>query len=322
MRRLCTLITLLTALSLVIAGQSVVYEGDLSPLNILPTFDKGYLAVYEPEHAISLYGPDGRLAYKATLQVQAPSATLTLGPLISNASPDSDGSVAVTFEYGVEKEKYVRGGIAFFSNVGKQTAFIDTASDYFPAQVCFGPDHSIWTIGWRGGIKTNTADYFVLRNYARDGRLLGAFLPRSSFEQEVVGPMTGGWQLRSANGRIGAEIYVSSAVSPGERPVPQWIETDFHGNIVRRVDIPQKNIEAFSSNGSLYARRYSGGFVVFDAATKSWRMVAGHPGEGFWARMRTSWCSLSGTIQSFGRANSKAVVQKIEHFAHLKKNPM
>jgi hypothetical protein len=69
-----------------------------------------------------------------------------------------------------------------------------------------------------------------------------------------------------------------SAESPGERPVPRWIETDFHGNIVRRVDIPQKNIEAFSSNGSLYARRYSGGFVVFDAATKSWRTVGGHPG--------------------------------------------
>jgi hypothetical protein len=274
MRRLCTLITLLTAQSLVIAGQSVVYEGDLSPLNILPTFDKGYLAVYEPEDAISLYGPDGRLAYKAT--VQAPSATLTV---VHNASPGSDGSLAVTVDYGIEKEKFLRGGIAFFNNVGKQTAFIDTGSDYFPTQVCFGADHSIWAIVWRGldAPKTSTADYFVLRNYARDGRLLGAFLPRSSFEQEVVGPMTGGWQLRSVNGRIGAMIYASSAVGPGERPVPQWIETDFHGNIVRQVDIPQRNIQAFSNNGSLYARRYSGGYVVFDAATKSWRTVAGHP---------------------------------------------
>ncbi len=275
MRRLCTLITLLAAPCLVIAGQSVVYQGDLGPLNILPTFDKGYLAVYEPEHAISLYGPDGRLAYKATVQVPVPSATIIV---VHNASPDSDGSVAVTVDYRVEKEKYVRGGIAFFNNIGNQTAFIDTASDYFPTQVCFGPDHSIWTIGWRGGIQTNTADYFVLRNYARDGRLLGAFLARSSFEQEVAGPMIGGWQLRSANGRIGAVIYATSAVDPAERPVPQWIETDFHGNIVRRVDIPHKMIEAFTSNGSLYARQYSGGYVIFDAATKLWRTAAGFPG--------------------------------------------
>jgi len=266
MRRFCALITLLTAMSLLIAGQSVVYEGDLSPLNILPTFDKGYLAVYEPEHAISLYGQDGRLAYKATVQAHA---------VVHNASPDSDGSLAVAVEYRIEKEKFVRGGIAFFSNVGKQTAFIDTASDYFPTQVCFGPDHSIWTIGWRGGIdpQTNTADYFVLRNYARDGRLLGAFLPRSSFEQEVAGPITGGWQLRSANGRIGAVIYGSWPSKD-----PEWIETDFHGNIVRRVDIPQKEIVAFSSNGSLYASRYSGGHVVFEAGEKSWHTIAGDPG--------------------------------------------
>ncbi len=32
------------------------------------------------------------------------------------------------------------------------------------------------------------------------------------------------------------------------------------------------------------------------------------PAGGFWARMGMSWCSLPGTIQSFGRANSKAVV--------------
>ncbi len=274
MRRFCALTILLTTLSLVTEGQSLVYQGNLAPLNNFPTFDKAYLAVYEREHAISLYGPDGLLAYNATPQAPYPTWTN-----VENASPDSDGSLALAVEY--RHEKLLRGGIAYFNNVGKQTAFIDTGSDYLPTQVCFGPDHSIWTIGWRGlnPPQTSTADYFVLRNYTRDGRLLGAFLARSSFEQDPVGPIVGGWQLRSANGRIGAVFYATSVLAPGaEHRVPEWIETDLHGNVVRRVDIPQKTIRAFSSDGSLYALGHSGLYVTFDPATNSWRTVSGVPG--------------------------------------------
>lgn len=273
MKRFCALITLLAALSLVVEAQSVVYQGDLSPLNILPTFDKGYLAVYEPEHAISLYGPDGHLAYKAT--VQAPHATSTT---VDNAAPDSDGSLAVSVEYRVEQEELFRGGIAFLDSAGNQTAFIATGSGYRPTQVCFGPDHSIWTIGWRGpeDPPRSAEDYFILRNYGRDGRLVGAYLPRSSFEQDPTRPMIGGWQLRSANGRIGALFFGPSA---GPKRDQEWIETDLHGNIVRRLDIPKTTIEGFTNDGSLYARQYSGGYVTFDPATKSWRTIAGHPGR-------------------------------------------
>src|ERR1700722_13120127 len=96
MRRLSPLLTILV-LPFVVQARDVYYQGDLAPLNILPTFDKGYLAVYEREHTIALYGPDGTLAYRAVPQV--PGAKLG----VMNATPDSDGSLAIAIGYRIEK---------------------------------------------------------------------------------------------------------------------------------------------------------------------------------------------------------------------------
>ncbi len=271
MRRFCPLISLVALLPFVAHAGDVYYRGDLAPLNIVPTFDKGYLAVYEPQEAISLYRPDGSLAYKATVQVQR-AQWIT----IENATPDSDGSLAVATAYRINKLS--GGGVAVFDPTGTQTAFIDTGAGYSPTQVCFGPDHSIWVIGWRGlnAPVTSTDDYFVLRNYALDGRLLGAFLPRSSFEQDPVGPIVGHWQLRSANDRIGGLFYTTSVLPAGtEHHAGEWIETDLSGNVVRRVGMPQKTTAAFSSVGSLYSLGYRGGYSVLSPTMNSWRTISG-----------------------------------------------
>ena len=259
-------------LPFVVQARDVYYQGDLTPLNILPSFDKGYLAVYEPEHAISLYRPDGSLAYKVTARV--PHATFIH---VVNAAPDSDGSLALAVEYKIDKSR--GGGVAVFDPNGSQAAFIDTGADYAPTQVCFGPDHSIWAIGWRGwdfySTLTSTTDYFVLRNYARDGRLLGGSLRRSSFDQEPVGPIVGGWQLRIANDRIGAYFYTTSVLPFGiAHRAGQWIETDLSGKVLRQVDTPQKSIRAFPGDGPLYALGYQGGYSVLDPVTNSWRAIS------------------------------------------------
>jgi hypothetical protein len=271
MRRFPLLVTIVGLLPFLTQARDVNYQGDLAPLNILPTFDRGYLAVYEPEETIALYGPDGSLAYRAIAQVPGEPVHS-----INNATPDADGTLAIAIEHRVDKSP--GGGIAVFDPTGIQSAFIDTGTDWLPTQVCFGPDHSIWTIGWRGlnPPATSSAEYFVLRNYTRDGRLVGAFLPRSSFEQDPVGPIIGGWQIRSANGRIGALFYATSVLPFGaERRTPEWIETDLRGNIVRRVNMPQRTIRAFSGDGSLYALGYHGGYTVLDPTVNSWRIVPG-----------------------------------------------
>jgi hypothetical protein len=106
------------------------------------------------------------------------------------------------------------------------------------------------------------------------------YLSRSSFEQEPMGPIVGGWQLRSANGRIGGIFYATSILPQGtERRMCEWIETDLQGNIVRRVDLPRKTIQAFSSDGSLYARGYEGGYTVLNPALNSWRTISASANE-------------------------------------------
>ena len=142
MERFIALTTTLAVLPFVVQARDVYYQGNLTPLNITPTFDKGYLAVYEPEHAVSLYRPDGSLAEKVTPQV--PHAAWTN---VVNASPDADGSLALAVEYRIDH--LGGGGVTVFDPTGSQTAFIGTGADYWPAQVCFGPDQSIWAIGWR-----------------------------------------------------------------------------------------------------------------------------------------------------------------------------
>ena len=272
MRRLSPLLTILV-LPFVVQARDVYYQGDLTPLNILPTFDKGYLAVYEREHTIALYGPDGTLAYRAMPLV--PGAKLD----VMNAAPDNDGSVAIAVAYRIDKLQ--GGGVAIFDPTGIQSVFIDTGADWWPTQVCFGPDHSIWAVGWRGKAQpaTSVVDYFVLRNYTRDGRLLGAFLPRSSFEQDPVEPILGGWQLRSANGRIGGLFYTPSVLRYGTpRRMGEWIEVNSLGKVVRQVEMPEKTIRAFSDDGSLYAKGYQGDYSVLNPGGNSWQPFLGATG--------------------------------------------
>jgi hypothetical protein len=201
---------------------------------------------------------------------------------ILNAAADTDGTVVGAVEYSMDGTgRTIGGGIALFNRAGKQTGFFET-DPYLPTQVCFAPDHSIWTLGWRGrGASRETDDYFILRNYSQDGQEIGAFLPRSSFDPEPdpVGPMVGAWQLRITSDRIGAVLYESTILKPlaQPRPMMQWIEVDLKGNVLGRWELGTGlSPRAFTRSGAVYAQ--GGGAVsVFDRSTKAWRRVADAP---------------------------------------------
>ena len=53
--------------------REVFYQGLLTPQNIVPTFDKGYLLVYDYDK-IDLYAPDGSPLYSVSAEV--PSAKI------------------------------------------------------------------------------------------------------------------------------------------------------------------------------------------------------------------------------------------------------
>lgn len=276
MIRFVLLFTLLSLNALTTEMREVYYQGDLAPLNIGPTFDKGYLIVYKTHAGVTIYSPDGSMLYDATAYV--PDAS-HIG--LENAAVDTDGSMVAAIRY--RKDKVYFGGIAMFDSAGRQTQLFDTRQ-YLPTQVCIGPDHSIWTMGYKRPrtAASPTDDYSTVRNYSRDGQELGAFLPRSSFAGDLdpVGPVIGGWQLRIANGKVGGIFYASSILRPGQQnpSTLQWIELDLKGNVLGRWEVSPKRVAAFAENGSVYAQDQNG-ISVLDRSSGSWRPVAGMQGE-------------------------------------------
>ncbi len=111
----------------------VHYQG-LAPLHIMPTFDHGYLVVYDRDQSVDVYASDGSLRYKAS--VHGPDGSEAW---IQNAAVDADGTLAVTVKYppschvaGLGLIQLHHGGIAIFDQSGVQTRVIDTRCDYWP----------------------------------------------------------------------------------------------------------------------------------------------------------------------------------------------
>jgi len=269
--------TALCHLAIAAAPREVYYAGSLTPLNITPTFDKGYLFVYDA-HQIEVFGPDGARLYGISAQVG--NCKLVS---IENAAVDTDGTIVGAVMYSPDGTSIKEGGgIAVFDQSGKQVRFLDTGR-YHPTQIAFGPDHSIWTLGWPGSqARRWDDDFFILRNYSQDGQELGHFLPRYSFDREPdpVGPEIGMWQLRVIGDRVGAVIYETPVYREGQNNRPMvWVETNLKGQELGRWEVgANPEPRAFTQSGGLY-RSEGSSVSIFDCATKAWRKIA-TPAEG------------------------------------------
>jgi len=254
-------------------SRDVYYQGALAPRNIGPTFDKGYLVVYDRDHKIDVYAPDGSPLYSVSAHV--PKADWVN---FENAAVDTDGTLAGAVACG-RGNSITGAGIVLFDRTGHQTAFFDTG-EYRPTQTSFAPDHSIWVLGWKPPRKDReNRDYFILRNFSQEGKELGAYLPRSSFapEPEPVISSIGSWKIRTTKERVGAFLYYANPlVKPGEGEVTQWIETDLNGKETGRWDFRGDYYPlALTQSGALYGQ--GDGLAVFDRATNTWRPVPGMP---------------------------------------------
>src|ERR1700681_2403578 len=90
-------------------SREVYYQGFLVPQSIVPTFDKGYLLVYNFDK-IDVYAPDGSPLYSVSAQV--PNAKIAN---IQNAAADIDGTMAGAVEYSRDgTSRTTGGGIAVF----------------------------------------------------------------------------------------------------------------------------------------------------------------------------------------------------------------
>lgn len=234
--------------------RQVQYQAEsLVPQNIVPTFDNGHVAVYGRD-CVSVYAPDGTLAYRIPFPKK--------GDFV-NVAVDTDRSAAAAVQYEGSK-----GGVSIFDPTGKQTRFLDTG-DYSPSFVCFGPDHSIWVTGTQSG----QSEFFILRQLSREGKQLGAFLPRSSFEghEEPAEPIIGVSGLRIAKDRVGMFLRRTRSRI--------WVETDLGGREIGRWRAASGERPAtLTPTGAVYAQR-AGEVVVLDRETGEWNPVA-IPSEG------------------------------------------
>jgi hypothetical protein len=251
----------------------VYYQGNLTPLNTTPTFDHGYLVVYDWDHRIDVFSPDGALMYSVAAQVPGSDWAD-----IENGAVDEDGMLAAAVRAVSAPGRARGGGIALFDRTGRQIGFFDTG-EYLPTQVAFGPDHSIWTLGWLGGETTAslTADYRVLRKYAQDGRQLGAFLPRALFphpeylgREPLIMPMLGLWELRVANERVEAVLH---------RP-RLWVQTDLNGQEKSRWDIESNGRPSAVTQDGRAWHKDGPQLQVFNRSTGVWHAVVLDAPEG------------------------------------------
>jgi hypothetical protein len=280
-KRILFLSALFVAMAVAQEGnRTVAIRADtVSPMNIIPTFDNGYLAIYEPG-GFSVFAPDGSVVFHFV----GPR-----GQLVVNVAVDWDGTAAAAVHNGTD------GGIAIVDRTGTEKRFIKTGA-FTPSQVCFAPDHSIWTTG--AIVRTRAApapDYSILRHYSRAGESLGEFLPRSSFSKtdiEPVNVMVGGWGLRIANGRIGAYMHFG-----GRREHALWVETGLDGKEIGRwgADI-DGHPAAFTQNAEVYAR-IVGGVAKLDRATATWNPVPMLTADGLVG-------SLGGSLVFLGRGDT------------------
>jgi hypothetical protein len=247
----------------------------VSPMNILPTFDNGYLVAYERD-GFAVYAPDGALAFRTTKSGRQG---------VVNVAVDVDGAAAAAIESPDQKN-----GIAVFEPNGAEKRFIRTG-EFIPSQVCFAPDHTIWAIGEIKRYRDQPApEYFILRHFSREGDSLGQFLARSSFENADHAPATvivGGWGLRIANGRIGAYLTFG-----GGRKLAQWVEADLNGKELGRWSADfDGSPAAFTQNGDVYARTIAG-VLKLDRATRQWNPVS-TPGRSLIGAMNDTLVFLS-----------------------------
>jgi hypothetical protein len=241
-----------------------VHEASASAIigTIMPGFYNGYLFSAEPRHVLTLFAPDGNQLFSLPLAGRDNGKVA-----IESVAIDSDRTLAVAWQDAPN------AGIDIRDLSGKLTRSIDTGL-FIPAHLSFGPDHSLWALGWQ----RDKNDYPILRRYSIDGQETGAFLSRSLFAAGLP-PGMKEWQRRRITvtaDRVGVEV-VSGTIGT-ER---EWVELDLDGNVKGRWKMDawdRSPAVAFTSDDQAYVQRYNRGaksMEIFrlNRATSTWDLA-------------------------------------------------
>jgi hypothetical protein len=244
----------------------VQFEGSL----LAPRYERGYVLDWNSpaNDTLTLYGPEAKPLYSVANRGGD-------GAYVA-WSVDTDGTTArVSFHAPSQ------GRIDVLDASGRVLRTINSGS-YQAAHVTFGPDHTIWTVGFVDGCDFRTDDFNVVRHYSRTGEELGEALPWSQIADDdnacnTVKPVLGGIFMLSASDRFGFLTFGR----------PRWIEVGFDGHLLGQYDLswrPGASVFlplAMTSSGNVYARidkdREFKGYAMLDRSTGTWRKITGYP---------------------------------------------
>jgi len=212
----------------------------------LPGFYKGYLYFVEPNDRVRLFTPDGRFMTSILMQDHGDERGY-----VHSVAVDSDGTIAVGWG-----TRYGSTGIEIHNGLGDLIRSIDTGL-FFPDDVDFAADHSIWAFGWQRAAEhsqVHAKEFPMLRHYSSAGTEIGACLPRSRFPQGLE-PGSAQWQERRLY--VMPDFIGLVAFSGNTGTQQEWVEVDPNGNIRGRWRLDGMQFPALSltSDGNVYAKR-------------------------------------------------------------------
>ena len=236
------------------------------------TYEGGHVLGWDAPvfHTFTVYGADANPMY-ALPQVGPDNTSHVVWAV------DTDG-MAVRGYHDWQQQ----GRIDLLDATGKATRTIDTGS-YYPTHLTFAPDHSIWAVGYVYPYEPS-ADFNVVRHYARTGEKLGEAVPWSQIAADhnsytALQPFDGARCLFSASDRIG---FVTLASMGGDK----WIEVTFSGELLGQYDLGSVGRKTFwpvavTTDGGVYGRIYEdgsfAGYGLLDKSKAAWSKVTGYP---------------------------------------------
>jgi len=254
----------------------------------MPSFRNGYLYVVDPNHIVTIFGPDGNQLTPIVITGKGHGHVS-----IQAVGVDTDGTLAISWSDSPD------AGIDFRDRYGNLLRTMDTGT-FIASDLGFGEGHTLWAVGYqRDAVKPDreeTKDYATVRKYSADGSALGAYLPKSMFAEGL--PPGGQKPVRGitiAHDRVGVELF-SGHVSTEQ----EWVELDLDGNLKGRWKLERMSSGqgvAFTSDGQAYVER-------FDRSTKTRSVLRLNHGTGAWEQVTSPGGYLygaEGTSLVYGR---------------------
>lgn len=236
--------------------KSVLFPRDIASGMTVPKWINGRMVSLWPELVhndsranVQVYDSDGRKIYEARVWPRGASRVA-----LHDVAVSLQGDVVVV---GHANDSSSPG--SFFARIkpsGEVSPPIRT-QPFEGLSVTFGPDGTLWILGWElNHLRSFGPDHATLRRFTLDGKLLGEFLPWSSFgcppdRHPAAGDGAKATLLASQD-----RIIVLSA------DCEQWIELSPEGEILRRISLSGTGLlpaffAAITADNSVYVRHLS-----------------------------------------------------------------